>query len=99
VSAALGSGLPALRQTVLDRLSGGKLEAWITLPLEAGRLRAALYTDDLVADERWQSDGSARVHIHASRAQIRRLCAHLGSEATALQRLLAGGRHGEALGA
>ncbi|MDE2258382.1 MAG: GTPase HflX [Xanthomonadaceae bacterium] len=69
VSAIHAHGLDLLRDTLARRLQGERVHRWLRLPVEAGRLRARLFAQGLVADER-HADSGWEIEIDAPRALL-----------------------------
>ncbi|MBS0556390.1 MAG: GTPase HflX [Proteobacteria bacterium] len=69
VSATHALGLDLLRDSIARALQGERVQRWLRLPMQAGRLRARLFAQGLVADERHAEDGW-EVRIDAPRALI-----------------------------
>ncbi|MEP7044998.1 MAG: hypothetical protein ABI843_18180, partial [Dokdonella sp.] len=69
VSALSGAGIDSLRQAIEQRLGSQRVNAELLLPSSAGRLRARLHAQGLVADEQAEEQGW-RIHIDAPRALI-----------------------------
>ncbi len=69
VSARTGAGLDGLRRAVAERLGNDRIRAELALPAEAGRLRARLHAQGLVAEEE-ADEGGWRVRIDAPRALV-----------------------------
>ncbi|MHB8679100.1 MAG: ribosome rescue GTPase HflX [Rudaea sp.] len=72
VSATHALGLELLRDTIARRLQGERVHRWLRLPVEAGRLRARLFAQGLVADER-HADSGWEIEIDAPRALLETL--------------------------
>jgi GTP-binding protein HflX len=58
ISAARGTGLVLLQQSIAERLELSVQRGWLTLAAAAGALRARLYAADVVREERTLPDGS-----------------------------------------
>ena len=69
VSATHALGLDLLRDTIARRLQGERVHRWLHLPVEAGRLRARLFAQGLVTDER-HADSGWEIQIDAPRALL-----------------------------
>lgn len=69
VSAAQSSGLELLRKTLNDSLQHDRVHRWLHLPEDAGRLRARLFAQGLVTNERPAETGW-ELEIDAPRARI-----------------------------
>ena len=89
VSALTGAGLDGLRKAIGERLGAQRVCADLLLPPEAGRLRARLHAQGLVAGESADEDGW-RVRIDAPRALVEPLFGMPGGDGEWLrERLLA----------
>ena len=69
VSAAASSGLGLLRETLARALQRGRVHCWLRVPDGAGRLRARLFAQGLVASER-PAESGWELEIDAPRALI-----------------------------
>ena len=69
VSATHAIGLELLRDTVARALQGERVHRWLHLPVDAGRLRARLFAQGLVANER-HGDSGWEIEIDAPRALL-----------------------------
>lgn len=89
VSALTGAGLDGLRKAIGERLGAQRVRADLLLPPEAGRLRARLHAQGLVAGESTDEAGW-RVRIDAPRALVEPLFGMPGGDGEWLrERLLA----------
>jgi GTP-binding protein HflX len=68
-SATHAIGLDLLRDTIARSLQGERVHRWLQLPVAAGRLRARLFAQGLVANER-HGDGGWEIEIDAPRALL-----------------------------
>ena len=73
LSAATGEGCDLLLQALAERLGGERVDHWIQLRPEQGRLRSKLYAQSAVVEERHGNGGVAQVHIRMDRRDWRRL--------------------------
>lgn len=85
VSARDAAGLEALRDAIDQRFSTRRAEAWVRLPLGAGRLRARLFEAGAVVDER-HDDAGWMLHLDLPERQAQRLCAGEDARHHALDR-------------
>ena len=69
VSALAAAGLDGLREAIAQSLGAQRIQAQLLLPPAAGRLRARLHAQGLVAQEQAGDDGW-RIHIDAPRALV-----------------------------
>ncbi|MEO7431788.1 MAG: ribosome rescue GTPase HflX [Dokdonella sp.] len=69
VSAVEGRGIEGLRAAIAERLGSARVSAELQLPASAGRLRARLHAQGLVANERADEEGWT-IQIDAPRALI-----------------------------
>ncbi|HST28970.1 MAG TPA: ribosome rescue GTPase HflX [Rudaea sp.] len=69
VSATHAIGLDLLRDTIARALQVERVHRWLHLPVDAGRLRARLFAQGLVANERHADDGW-EIEIDAPRALL-----------------------------
>jgi GTP-binding protein HflX len=69
VSATHAVGLDLLRDTVARALQVERVHRWLHLPVDAGRLRARLFAQGLVANER-HGDSGWEIEIDAPRALL-----------------------------
>jgi GTP-binding protein HflX len=69
VSATHAIGLDLLRDTIARSLQGERVRHWLHLPVDAGRLRARLFAQGLVANERHVESGW-EIEIDAPRALL-----------------------------
>lgn len=69
VSAKTGVGLDGLRAAIAQSLGAQRVQAHLLLPPAAGRLRARLHAQGLIAREQVGEDGW-RIHIDAPRALV-----------------------------
>jgi GTPase len=69
ISAAKGQGLDLLRETVGRSLQHERVHCWLRVPDDAGKLRARLFEQGLVANER-PADSGWELEIDAPRALI-----------------------------
>jgi len=90
VSAVTGAGIDGLLQAIGRRLGNERIQADLVLPASAGRLRARLHAQGLVARERADEEGW-HVHIDAPRVLVEPLFGLPGGDGDWLRgRLLAG---------
>ncbi|MEM1411723.1 MAG: ribosome rescue GTPase HflX [Pseudomonadota bacterium] len=80
VSALTGKGLDALVDALEARLSGGRVQRWITLEGRDARLRARLFELGAVSEERIDEGGGWSLHVDLPLAQAERLARHGGHE-------------------
>jgi len=73
VSAATAEGIDALLEAVADRLSGARTSGWLRIGPERGRLRARLFEERAVLEERVESDGSSLLHVDMDAVGFARL--------------------------
>ncbi len=73
ISAARGLGLDLLRQAITERLGLGAVRGWLQLPAAAGALRARLYAQGAVREERSEADGAMRLLVELPPAQMAEL--------------------------
>ena len=76
VSAHSGEGLELIGEAVAEILGSDTLHQWWLLAPEQGRLRARLYAANAVLEERVGENGSSRLEIRASKADLLRLLSH-----------------------
>ena len=76
VSAVTGAGLDLLRAAVAEFFSSGTEALKLSLPLSAGRLRAALYTLGKVHSERVTDDNALLIELEIDRANLAALRRH-----------------------
>ena len=88
VSATHALGLDLLRDTIAHALSGERVHRWLHLPVDAGRLRARLFAQGLVADER-PADSGWEIEIDAPRALVEPLFGLPGGDGDWLREALA----------
>jgi GTPase len=69
VSAAAGRGMDLLRETLARTLQHERVHCWLRVPDDAGRLRARLFAQGLVANER-PAESGWELEIDAPRALI-----------------------------
>lgn len=91
VSATQAIGLELLRDTVARALQGERVHRWLHLPMDAGRLRARLFAQGLVANERHGDDGWD-IEIDAPRALLESLYGLPGGDGDWLRAQLAAAR-------
>jgi len=70
VSAITGRGLDVLRETLARTLQHERVHCWLHVPDENGRLRARLFEQGLVANERNRESGGWEIEIDAPRARL-----------------------------
>ncbi len=80
VSALDGSGLDALKAVIEDRFGNQRIQRWIEVPPEAGRLRARLFQLESVEEEVLTSNGSWRIRVNLHVNEVNQLCAMGGLE-------------------
>lgn len=73
LSATTSDGIDLLYRALSERLSVGRVERWVKLPLSAGRLRAGFYEAGEVLAEDWHKDGSLLLKVSLSRKHFERL--------------------------
>ena len=73
LSAQSGEGLELLHAAIDEYLSKDSLSAELTLPPEAGRLRAALHQLGAVCDEEFAEDGSTRINLQIAHEELAKL--------------------------
>jgi GTP-binding protein HflX len=73
ISAALGLGLDLLRQAITERLGLGAVRGWLQLPAAAGAVRARLYAQGAVREERSDADGAMCLLVELPPAQMAEL--------------------------
>ena len=76
VSAVTGAGLDLLRAAVAEFFSSGTEALMLSLPLSAGRLRAALYALGKVHSERVTDDSALLIELEIDRANFAALRRH-----------------------
>src|SRR5262249_20643446 len=69
VSAVTGVGLELLRDVIAHALAGERARCWVKVPDAAGRLRARLFAQGLVANER-PAESGWEIEIDAPRALL-----------------------------
>ena len=70
ISAAQGHGLELLRDAITERLELGAVRGWLHMPPAAGALRARLYAQGAVREERSEADGSMSLLVELPPAQM-----------------------------
>jgi GTP-binding protein HflX len=88
VSATHAIGLDLLRDTIARALQVERVRRWLHLPVDAGRLRARLFAQGLVANERHADDGW-EIEIDAPRALLEPLFGLPAGEGDRLREALA----------
>ena len=88
VSATHAIGLDLLRDTIARALQVERVHRWLHLPVDAGRLRARLFAQGLVANERHADDGW-EIEIDAPRALLEPLFGLPAGEGDRLREALA----------
>jgi GTP-binding protein HflX len=88
VSATHAIGLNLLRDTIARALQVERVHRWLHLPVDAGRLRARLFAQGLVANERHADDGW-EIEIDAPRALLEPLFGLPAGEGDRLREALA----------
>lgn len=73
LSAANGKGLEALRKAIGGRLAGQRSVGWLRVLPGQGRLRAQLFAQAAVTEEKVQEDGSSLMHIDVDTIDFARL--------------------------
>jgi GTPase len=73
ISAELGLGLDLLRQAITERLGLAAVRGWLQLPAAAGALRARLYAQGAVREERSDADGAMRLLVELPPVQMAEL--------------------------
>lgn len=91
VSATHSLGLDLLRDTIARSLQGERVHRWLHVPMDAGRLRARLFAQGLVANERHGDDGWD-IEIDAPRALLESLYGLPGGDGDWLRAQLAAAR-------
>ncbi|MBS0439108.1 MAG: GTPase HflX, partial [Proteobacteria bacterium] len=91
VSATRALGLDLLRDTIARSLQGERVHRWLHVPMDAGRLRARLFAQGLVANERHGDDGWD-IEIDAPRALLESLYGLPGGDGDWLRTQLAAAR-------
>jgi GTP-binding protein HflX len=86
VSATTGAGIEGLLRVVADRLGAQRVRAELRLPATAGRLRARLHAQGLVADESADETGW-HIRIDAPRALVEPLFGLPGGDGDWLRRV------------
>ncbi|MEJ2534615.1 MAG: 50S ribosome-binding GTPase, partial [Gammaproteobacteria bacterium] len=81
VSALTGAGLDALRETVLERVAGGRIRRWIHLEGKDARLRSRLFELGAVSEEQTSEDGGWELHVDLPRSAAQRLARQGGADA------------------
>ncbi|MBS0388224.1 MAG: GTPase HflX [Proteobacteria bacterium] len=70
ISAARGEGLDLLKDAITERLQLGAKRGWLRLPAAAGALRAQLYAQGAVREERSERDGALALLVELPPAQL-----------------------------
>jgi GTP-binding protein HflX len=70
ISAMKGTGLDLLREAVAERLELQVQRLWLHLPAASGALRARLYADGVVCDERTLDDGALEMLVELPEAAL-----------------------------
>ncbi len=70
ISAARGRGLELLREAITERLQLRAVRAWLRIPPGAGALRARLYAQGAVREERSEHDGAMQLLVELPPAQL-----------------------------
>ena len=78
LSAQTRAGFDLLFQAMAERLAHGWVDGWITLPQDAGRLRARLHEAGEVSEETVDEQGRMRLHVHVNRVHFERLLREQG---------------------
>jgi GTP-binding protein HflX len=78
VSAAEGLGTDLLRRAVAEHLRDDTVHGWIQLPVQAGRLRARLFSLGAVIAEHPQENGHLLLEVQTSKKNLSRLCRREG---------------------
>lgn len=73
LSAQTGEGFELLYQAMAERLADNWVSGWVTLPLNAGRLRARLHEAGEVQHEEVDDQGRMRLKIHVNKVHFERL--------------------------
>jgi len=90
ISAASGAGVEDLLNAVSDFLASERINRWIELKGQDGRLRAHLFELGVVSEERIAENGSWMLHVDVPKETAERLARLPGKEGTvARQQLLA----------
>jgi GTPase len=84
LSAARGSGLDGLLQSVAERLARVAKRATLRLPVSAGELRARLYAGGLVRAERIADDGAFEIDTELSEFELLKWAREPGVEVLTL---------------
>jgi GTP-binding protein HflX len=70
IAAAAGVGLELLREAVAERLDMQVQRSWLRLHADSGALRARLYAEGVVRDERTLEDGALEVLVELTAAAL-----------------------------
>ncbi|MDE2220675.1 MAG: GTPase HflX [Gammaproteobacteria bacterium] len=73
ISAAQGLGLEPLKAAITERLGLAAVRGWLQLPASAGALRARLFAQGAVREERCDADGALRLLVELPPAQMEAL--------------------------
>jgi GTP-binding protein HflX len=73
LSATLGEGVGELREAISERLASERINRWIELRGQDGRLRAQLFELGVVSEERIAENGSWILHVDVPRETAERL--------------------------
>ncbi len=75
LSASTGAGCELLPLALAELLGGDRVDHWLALAPEQGKLRARLYAADAVVEEQHDGDGTATMHVRMDRRDWHRLLA------------------------
>ena len=78
VSAKTGEGFDELYQAIAERLQSNLMRCEILLPINAGRLRAELFEQNAVINERYSDQGEAILELELPQRDVERLLANAG---------------------
>ena len=73
ISASRGLGLDLLKSAIAERLELAATRGWLHLPAAGGALRARLYAQGAVREERSEADGAMSLLVELPRAQLAEL--------------------------
>jgi GTP-binding protein HflX len=88
LSALTGQGIEELRAAVSEWLASERVEGWIELGAELGRLRAELFELGVVSEERITDNGGWMMHVDVPRETAERLARLPGREGQVARRQL-----------
>ncbi|MDX1608708.1 MAG: ribosome rescue GTPase HflX [Halofilum sp. (in: g-proteobacteria)] len=75
VSAATGAGMERLLAAIAERLGGPQVHGWLRVEPSQGRLRARLFAEGGVLDERYESSGAVWLEVSLEQADWERIAA------------------------